>query len=113
MKFEQLPKETQNKVKSVLCAYDNCIVERKIKTGEYIVSVSVALLNHYTTEFVMKINKNDIYTEDEQIVNYVNEFRSYPVEYKGNKDYRDARLKDRNYKAIMINGNIDFKRVGA
>ena len=108
MRFNKLPVETQAKVKDVLCAYDTCTVEQNKNTKEYYVTTSTLLTNEYTRKFVMKVNKNDVFTKEEQIVNYVNEFKSYPLEYKGTRDYNKLQLLDNNYKAILVNGNIDI-----
>ena len=47
---------------------------------------------------------SDVYTEEERIVNYVNEFHDFTMSYKGKRDY--SMIKDYNATFKMVDGNI-------
>ena len=55
-------------------------------------------------EYIGAYYAKDIYTEEERILNYCEEFHSYPPEDKGKRDYNIIR--DYNAKYKMIDGNI-------
>src|SRR5574343_168236 len=83
-----LPQDVQDKVKSVLKAYDE--VNVIFEYGEYNVSASICIKCNYASdhEFVGTYKAEDVFTPDERIINYVECFRDYPIEYKGKRDYR-------------------------
>jgi len=101
--FLSLPVSTQSEVKSILSAYNDCSIE-KTKSGEYKVIICVAIHCGEYNEQLGSINKNDIFTADEQIINYVKSFRDYPIQYKGKKDY--ILLQGDWTNAVMIDGNV-------
>jgi len=85
--FEKLPQDVQDKVKSILRCYD--AVHINFEYGKYEVTTSVCIKATYGPDHkvIGTMYKNDIYTPTEQMENYINSFRDYPIEYKGNKDY--------------------------
>ena len=85
--FNELPENIQKKVKEILTCYDECNVI--FEYGEYKVSTGMAIKNHYAPDHkvIGYYNKNEIYTKEEQIINYVESFNDYPIEYKGKRDY--------------------------
>ena len=73
--FNELPQEVQDKAKGVLRAYDQ--VNVIFEYGEYHVSAGLCL--------------KAVYCEDHEFVGTykaVECFRSYPISYKGERDYR-------------------------
>jgi len=86
--FNELPQEVQEKAKNTLKAYDevNVIYEY----GEYHVSVGVALKAQYAPdhEVIGRYRAEDIFTDNERIINYVESFHDYPIQYKGKRNYR-------------------------
>ena len=105
MLLETLPIDVQNEVKNTLKAFDRCNVT--IEEGVYKVHTSYMLTSdNRDIQHLGEIHKDDVYSNDEKIVNYVNEFRCYPAEYKGEKDY--TKVRDRNLTAKMDNGTIIF-----
>lgn len=86
--FNELPQEVQDKAKGVLRAYDQ--VNVIFEYGEYHVSAGLCLKSVYCAdhEFVGTYNAVDVFTPEERIINYVECFRSYPISYKGERDYR-------------------------
>ncbi|GHU36237.1 hypothetical protein FACS1894105_06250 [Clostridia bacterium] len=71
------------------------------------------LCSRYPDDFkvIGDVSKDDIYTEDEQIVNYIEEFHDYPYNYRGKRDYdmlrymRDCRCNnDIDIKVKLVNG---------
>ncbi|MEG1495597.1 MAG: hypothetical protein RR406_04810 [Bacilli bacterium] len=85
--LKSLPMEVQEKIKTTLKAYDECIV--KFEYGKYNVNVNYCLQSNYARDrkFIGEFTKNDIYSNRQQIINYIEEFKSFPIEYKGIKDY--------------------------
>ena len=83
-----LPQEVQEEVKNTLKAFDkvNVIYEY----GAYHVTASVTLKKVYAAdhEFIGTYKAADVFTQDERIINYVEEFRAYPPAYKGKRDYK-------------------------
>jgi hypothetical protein len=86
--FNTLPLEVQNKAKQVLKAYDN--VNVVFEDGIYNVSPNSCLKATYSADHkvIGRFNKNEIFTEDEQIVNYIESFHSYPTNFKGKRNYQ-------------------------
>lgn len=101
-KLSSLPQEVQERVKNTLKAYDE--VDVWYEYGRY--TLGTALTKTYAPDhrFVGTYRASDVYTEEERIVNYVNEFHDFPMAYKGKRDY--AMLKDYNATFKMVDGNI-------
>ena len=79
--------EVQTKVANMLKVYDKCHVERHGQN--YIVTTSWTLKSAYGDEEILdEFSKDDIYTKEEQMLNYVESFHEYPITYKGERDYR-------------------------
>ena len=55
-------------------------------------------------EFIGTFKKSDIYTEKEQIENYINEFHDYPANYKGARDYKMLNKMDAESETEMLGG---------
>lgn len=112
IKLNTLPIEVQNEVKDTLKAYDECNVV--FANGEYHVSTSIMLLNVYPKDhkYIGDFYANDVFNDEEKILNYVNEFYDYPIEYKGDRDYRmlqkaqDSRYTEDEMTFILVDGNI-------
>ena len=85
--FNSLPNEVQEKVKKVLKAYDRVYVI--FENGEYNVSVGIGIKKEYASdhEFIGEYKVDEIYTKEERIINYVESFHEYPIQYKGKRDY--------------------------
>ena len=82
-----LPIEIQEKVKRILKAYDE--VHVIFEYGEYHVSPSISLKATYSEDhkFIGTYKANEIFTPEERIINYVEAFHDYPIQYKGKRDY--------------------------
>lgn len=83
--FNYLPADVQTEVKDILKAYDS--VNVWYENGEY--SFADVLKAEYAPDhrFIGTYKKEDVYTETEQIENYINEFHDFPRNYKGKRDY--------------------------
>ena len=83
--FATLPIELQDRIKSYLRCFND--VNVTYENGEY--SFGICLKKKYADDFeyIGTYKAADVYTEDERILNYVNEFQSYPIQYKGKRDY--------------------------
>ena len=101
-KFNSLPQEVQEEIKNRLKAYDD--VDVWFEYGRYTFGTSLTKTYAPDHRFVGTYRATDVYTEEERIVNYVNEFHDYPITYKGKRDY--AMLKDYNATFKMVDGNI-------
>jgi hypothetical protein len=86
--FNNLPETVQAKVKEILRAYRKCYVVYEY--GEYHVSAGIALKAKYAPdhEFIGEYRDTEIYTDAERVINYVESFHDYPIEYRGKRDYR-------------------------
>lgn len=100
--FNELPKEVQEEVKSILMAYDD--VNVWFDYGRY--SYADAITKEYAPdhEFIGTFKKSDVYTEKEQIENYINEFHDYPANYKGGRDYKMLKKMDDERETEIIGG---------
>ncbi len=104
--FESLPLEVQTKVKSTLSAYDICTVE-KTTQGLYKVMTCTVLHCGTYNETVGEFTKDDIFTPEKQLVNYMNTFRDYPhTGYKGERNYQA--LNSDWTVATLVNGSFIF-----
>ena len=101
-KFNELPKEIQEEVKSTLRAYD--YVDVWFEYGRYTFGTTICSEYADDHEFIGTYYAKEIFTEEERIINYCEEFHSYPIEYKGKRDY-DI-IKDYKAKYKMVEGNI-------
>jgi len=81
-----LPIEEQESIKRTLRAYDEVVVF--FENGKY--THGVCLKSSYAPdhEYVGTYRADEVYTEDERIENYINEFNCYPPNYKGKRDYQ-------------------------
>ena len=85
--FNLLPIEIQEDAKKALRAYDRVYVIYEY--GKYNVSVAISLKSHYADDhkFIGEYKAKEIFTPEERIINYVESFHDYPIEYKGKRDY--------------------------
>ena len=85
--IEKLPNEVQEEIYHTLKAYNevNIIYEN----GGYNVNTYTMISSKYAIDykFIGVVKKEDIYTEEEMIINDVESFHDYPSNYKGKKDY--------------------------
>ena len=86
--FNTLPAKVQDDIKSALRAYDKAYVVYEY--GEYHVSVGISLKAQYAPDhkFIGVFKATEIYSEDERMLNYIEEFHEYPHNYNGKRDYR-------------------------
>lgn len=103
--FNQLPLAIQSQVKATLCAYDRCTVELT-QTNQYKVTTVIALHSGSYNEIIGEFHKEDIFTADEMIINYVKTFKDYPSNYNGKRNY--SLLSGDWTNATLENGNIVF-----
>lgn len=99
-RFETMfTKEQQENVKSTLKAFNE--VNVVYEYGKYNFSSALCLKAHYAPdyEFVGTVYADDIFTPEERILNYIESFHSYPVEYKGVKDFGMLREVEGNWDA--------------
>lgn len=100
-----LPSAVIEKVKKVLRAYDE--VQVIYEYGEFHVSAGLCIKSTYggDHEFIGTYRADEVYTPEERILNYVNSFQDYPIEYKGKRNYKDFQTgKRETFK--WENGNI-------
>lgn len=100
--FNELPQDVQDRVKRTLRAYDEETVW--FENGRYTYGVYIQSKYAADHKYIGTYYAKDIYTEEERILNYCEEFHSYPINYKGNQDY--SIIKDYKAKYKMVDGNI-------
>lgn len=85
--FKQLPIEVQDEARSILKAYDEVAIVYEY--GKYNVGTGICIKKEYAPDhnFIGIVYAEDIYTEDERMINYMESFHAYPMQYKGNRDY--------------------------
>ena len=101
-KFNELPKEVQEEVKSILRAYSEETVY--FENGKYTFGATLKAKYAPDYEYIGTYYAKDVFTEEERIVNYCNAFHDYPIEYKGTRDY--SIMCDYSAKYKMVDGNI-------
>lgn len=88
MRLEELPVEVQAEIKDTLTAYNDVSVV--YENGGYHVVAAIGIKSEYAPDhkFIGTYTADEIYTEDEQIINYVKNFHYYPINYHGKRDYK-------------------------
>lgn len=86
--IERLPKEIQEEIYKTLKSYDE--VNIVYENGEYHVNTYVGLFASYSPDHrvIGDVRKEDVFTEEEQIINYMEAFHDYHPRYKGKRDYQ-------------------------
>lgn len=108
--FNALPLSVREDAKDTLRAFNE--VHITFSNGEYHVSTGIALLGRYPEDYkvIGDVSRDDIYTADEQIVNYIESFHNYPHNYKGSRDYNmlhymaDRRRNGEECKVKLVDG---------
>ena len=110
MKFNELPMEVQNEAKETLKAFAK--VNVWFANGEYHVSTCNVIKRDYADDerFIGTYISTEVFTDEERIINYVESFHDYPIEYKGKRDYRWMNKiwesRDWSLRFKLENGNI-------
>lgn len=109
-RFEELPADVQADVKRVLRVYDECPVTYEY--GRYNVGGGICIKKNYAPdhEFIGVYYADDVFTEEERIINYAESFHEYSPLYKGKRDYTMWHKVgyDWNVKFKMVNGNLEI-----
>ena len=109
-RFEELPVDVQAEVKRVHRAYDECPVTYEY--GRYNVGGGICIKKNYAPdhESIGVYYADDVFTEEERIINYAESFHEYSPLYKGKRDYAMWRKVgyDWNVKFKMVNGNLEI-----
>ena len=100
--------EQQNEIKEILKAYNE--VHVVYEYGQYHFSTGIALRATYAPdhEFIGTVYADDIFTEEERIINYMEAFHEYSPLYKGRRNYRMLNEigHDWSIRFKMVNGEI-------
>lgn len=116
--LNNLPQEVINKAKETLKAYD--MVTIVFEYGEYKVQTGNCITNEYAEDHkvIGNVYANDIFTEAEKIINYIEAFAEYPIQYKGKRDYNMLRelenLHQQSKQGLIQldeNGNASIKEI--
>jgi hypothetical protein len=85
--FEALPTSVKDQVKETLRAYSRANIV--FMNGEYHVTTGICLMSLYPSDhrFIGTVYEEYVYTPDERIINYIETFCDYPIQYKGTRDY--------------------------
>lgn len=97
MKLQNLPIETQTQVRDTLTAYAKCNVYQtqdgyKVSTGSFISA------HDHGEKFIETFHSKDILTKNEKILGHINNFRSFPSDYEGKRDWPLLNRFTDNYK---------------
>ena len=109
-RFEKMfTEDEQNKIKETLKAFDEVFVVYEY--GQYHYGTGACLKAEYAPdhEVIGTLYAEDIFTAEERIINYVESFHDYPIEYKGARNYRMLNEVERNWDAKFAfdeNGTI-------
>lgn len=107
-RMNKYSEKVQNEIIETLKAYDECHVERH--GTEYRVCTGWCLKAQYGDEEVLDTFKaDDLFTEDDKIINYMESFHDYKITYKGKRDYKMIHEIEGNWEARFAfdeNGNI-------
>ena len=86
-RLNKYSEKVQKEIIDTLKAYNECHVERH--GTEYKVCVGWCLKAHYGDEEILdEFTADEIFTEDEKILNYMEVFHEYKITYKGKRDYK-------------------------
>lgn len=85
--FNELPMEVKEQIRETLKAYNE--VNVWFEYGEYHVMPGACLKASYGADHkvIGTYKAKEVFTEAQRIENYINEFNSYPMQYKGKRDY--------------------------
>lgn len=83
--FKALPVEVQEKAKDRLTSYDSVTIT--FEHGQYRFGTLIKREYAADHKVIGTIESSDIFTADEMVLNYVNDFHDYPIGYEGNRDY--------------------------
>lgn len=108
--LDLLSKEEKEKALNTLTCYREISISHQY--GGYHYTTGHVLTAVYPSDFKFcgTVKDEDVYTEDELLLNYVNNFYSYPITYKGVRNYlilKKAQLK--KLKLILVDGNIELE----
>lgn len=85
--LNSLPENVQHQVCENLRIFDKVYVT--YENGSYRVSSSVVLKKHYAEDYkvIGTLDAVDVYSPEDRLLIYVEENHSYPIGYKGVKDW--------------------------
>lgn len=110
VKFNELPEEVKEEVREHLKAFRECYVVYEY--GRYDVSNGIGIYASYAADhkFIGSYKDDEVFTEEERIINYVESFHEYPFEYKGKRDYKlfNAIKGKWDTKFKLVDGNIEI-----
>lgn len=87
VKLAKYSEKVQEEIKDTLKIYDECHVERR--GTEFVVCTGWCLKATYGDEEVLDtFTADEVFTEDERILNYIESFHSYPITYHGERNYK-------------------------
>ena len=102
-KLENLPVEIQEKIKDILKTFDQITVY--FEYGEYKFGTCIKKTYGADHRPIGTFKATDIYTENERIINYVEAFLDYPIQYKGKRDYNIIHQ-------LNVNSKVKFNEDG-
>ena len=98
----------QEEIKDTLKAFDK--VNVIFENGEYHFSTGIGIYATYAPDhkFIGTVYAEDIFTEEERILNYMESFHAYHPSYRGRRDYKMIHEvgNDWSIKFRMEDGNI-------
>lgn len=107
-KFEDFPEDIQKDIISTLGAFKEVHVITEY--GETKVTTGLTMKSDYGFDHHIVSFDQSILSEDQKILGYVNNFYSFPIFYKGERDYKKMQLAKDKKQVISLdqNGNLVY-----
>lgn len=88
MNINKLPENIIKEIKETLKSYNQ--VNITFYNGNYHVSPGCFIAEKYYKDFcfISMVHKENIYTKEEQDINYIESFHDYPAGYTGKRNYK-------------------------
>lgn len=110
--MKNLPAETQTEIRKLLKITPKAYVW--FENGKYHVEAGLRYRREERGEFakdyryIWTFTPEDVFTLDEQTINYAETFHDFPVWYKGTRDYTMMYKAGNNWNTrfTMVNGNL-------
>lgn len=106
-KLENYSQDVQALAKSLLRGYDTVYLTTD---SDNYTEVSTSLMITATPRITntVTIHAKDVFTPEQQIINYVEEFHDYPIQYKGCRDHQTLSKSIGKKLTAVFNDNQDL-----
>lgn len=106
-KLENYPQDVQSQAKNLLRAFDEVYLTTDSDNNTKVSSSLILTATPHDGNTVT-IKADEVYTPEQQIINYVEEFHEYPIQYKGYRDYQTLSKSIGKKLTAVFNENQDL-----